>query len=45
MLDSDRWLCFILGSVFEEDGHPQPQTNNCWHFNIYELEKFHAQLS
>ena len=19
--------------------------NNCWHFNIYEQEKFHAQLS
>ena len=19
--------------------------NNCWHFNIYELEKFHAELS
>ena len=21
------------------------KANNCWHFNIYEQEKFHAQLS
>ena len=25
--------------------HNCQNANNCWHFNIYELDKFHAQLS
>ena len=25
--------------------HKCYNANNCWHFNIYEQEKFHAQLS
>ena len=38
-LGSDKpiMLFFLLQNV--------KNANNCWHFNIYEQEKFHAQLS
>ena len=32
--DKPRMLFFLLKNA-----------NDCWHFNIYELENFHAQLS
>ena len=36
-LDKPRMLFF--------PAHKCLNANNCWHFNIYEEEKFHAQLS
>ena len=34
--DTPRMLFFLLINV---------KINNCWHFNIYEQEKFYVQLS
>ena len=36
-------LRYAYNAVFPV--HICQNANNCWHFNIYEQEKFHAQLS
>ena len=38
---------FMLNSLEHEIPNPYKDlnANNCWYFNIYEHDKFHAQLS
>ena len=37
--------CFIILGFCINSANKSKNANNCWHFNIYKQDKFHAQLS
>ena len=49
ILNVHKYKKYQEGQLFSEHAvfpaHKSLNADNCWHLNIYEQEKFHAQLS
>ena len=45
MLKNKDFSCLRIVRCCIYHGHKYLNANNCWHFNIYEHDKFHAQLN